>query len=268
MRKSFVALATGMVIAAGTAFVVPGMAQATDEDPRFCPTWSLRSIVGTTWQQPADGSGVVDGDTVVLTKPQGGGTEFAAFNVGFTTEPVDITVHYSLSADADHAAGAVRLFYYQDNDADTLNTAPDGFAAADADSGTLTLTDVTTIGTLGLVYDASNNAGGSVTFTDLKIGNVRVKFKDVCSGQSPSPEPSSPTPTPTGASPSASASESTSMPPTASETPAPGAGGDGGDLPVTGVPGPVLAAVATALIIGGGVLLVVARRRRDIRYTV
>ena len=263
MRKSFVALAAGTIIAAGTALLLPGTAQATDEDSRFCPTWSLRSIVGTTWQQPAAGSGVVDGHTVVLTKPQGGGTEFAAFNVGFTTDPVDITVDYSLSAEADHAAGAVRLFYYEDNDADTLTTAPDGFAVADADQGTLTIAVVTAVGTLGLVYDASNSAGGSVTFTDLKIGKVRVKFKDVCNGQTPSPEPTSPTPTPSEASPSASAS--TSVPPSPGETTS--APGGGGGLPVTGVPGPVLAAVAAALIAGGGVLLLVARRRRDIRYT-
>jgi hypothetical protein len=262
MRKGLLALAAGMFVAAGTTFLIPTAAQATDDDPRFCPTWSLRSIVGTTWQAPAEGSKVVDGDTVVLTKPQGGGTEFAAFNVGFTTEPVDITVHYSLSADADFAAGAVRLFYYEKSDADTLNTTPDGFVAADADEGTLTIEDVTAVGTLGLVYDASNSAGGSVTFTDLKIGSVRVKFKDVCNGQTPSPAPSSPEPSSPTTSPSAS--ESTSTPPAATGSPAPGGGGG---LPVTGVPGPVLAGVAAALIVGGGALLMVARRRRDIRYT-
>jgi hypothetical protein len=252
-RNGLLALAAGTFVAAGLAFMAPGAAQATDNDGhqghKICPTWSLRSIVGAEWQEsPAEGSKVYDAHTVALTKPEGGGTEFAAFDVGFESKkPVSITVDYELKGGADYAAGAVRMFYYEAAGADTLADVPTAAVAADAAEGTLTIPDVTKIGTLGLVYDASNSAGGKVVFSNLRIGYKKVKFKGVCETKSPSPSPSSPTP-----------SESTSQPPTSTSS-APGGGG--GALPVTGA-GVAGLSVAGAVLVGAGVLFMTAGRRR------
>lgn len=236
-----------------TIWVAPANAGAATTPAAICPSWSLRSIVGTQWQDPADGSTVSGENTVVLTKPDGGGTEFAAFDVDHLAESADITVQYELGGGASSTAGAVRLFYYATQDADTLSAAPDGVAVADADAGTLTIAGVSgPVGTLGLVYDASNTAAGAVTFTDLKVGGVKVRFKDVCTPDtSPSPSPS----VSTSASPEPSASAS---------PPAPGAGGGDEEpsLPVTGVSVPLLVSGAVALLAVGGVLFAVTRKRR------
>lgn len=234
---------------------------ATTPKPKpVCPTWTLQSIV-TEWGPPAEGSEVKSFNKVVLTKPTGGGTEFATRDLDLEFEtPVDIEVFYSLDAAADYSAGAVRLFYYEEQNADTLTTAPKAFDVAMSDVGVLKLSGVTKVGTLGLVYDASNTAAGKVTFHTLEIGKRHVWFKNVCpkptTSVTPSVSPSvsaTPTPTATTSSPAPSVSVSTS----------PASGTGGGSLPVTGAPMYAVAGVGLLFVVAGVVGLVMGRRRRQ-----
>lgn len=193
------ALATlGVTAVAGlSVLAMASPAEATTEKPK-CPTWTLRSITsGPGWNDnPADGSGVVDTNSVKITKPEGGGTEFSTKDTGIdlNSNKANITVKYELKDGASFAAGAVRLFYYHDKNANTLTAAPTDYVAAEANSGTLTLSDVTGyIGTVGLVYDASNSAGGNVVFSDLKVGATPLAFEDVCAEPTSPPTTTPPT---------------------------------------------------------------------------
>jgi hypothetical protein len=258
VRKAFAAL-FGAVLTVLLVLVIlaaPGRA-ATEPEP-VCATWGLRSIV-QEWGQPAEGSEVVNASTVKITKPEGGGTEFAAFDLEVTAPDADethVVVHYELGDGAATSAGAVRLFGYADQDANTLTDAPDWTDVAEADSGDLvfTLPAGAELGTLGVVYDASNSAGGHVVFSGMKIGNRPVSFT-AC----PEPEP-----TPTTPSPEPSASATTPAPVTTQTTAPPVAGGP--SLPVTGVGLPQIIAVGALLLIVGGVAYLVApalkRRKR------
>ena len=102
MRK-LLAVLVGVLALTATICSAPARG-ATPTPNKVCPDWKLRSIV-TAWQEPAEGSKVVSASKVVLTKPTGGGTEFATYDAGLTFDsPVTITVFYSLDEDADYAA--------------------------------------------------------------------------------------------------------------------------------------------------------------------
>jgi len=203
MRKVSMAIVALLLGAFGLALVA-SPSQATEDDE--CPTWVLHStITGIDWEDDeAAGSVVVDGNTVKLTKPIGGGTEFATDDVGIElSNTADITVNYTLSTEASLAAGAVRLFYYNATGVNTLIAAPTGFVAAiDGDGGTLTLPASGHVGALGVVYDASNASAGTVTFTGLKVGDIPISFTgDACQTEpttppTPDPDPTTPEPAP------------------------------------------------------------------------
>lgn len=255
MRKALYLLA-GLLVAGATICSSPFNANAATTPEPVCPTWTLWSIV-TEWVDAAEGSEVVDEDTVILVKPEGGGTEFATRNLDLTfDEPVDIEVFYELSDGASYEAGAVRLFYYEEQDADTLEDAPKAYAVAQSGTGKLTIGGVTKVGTVGVVYDASNAAGGKVTFNSLKIGDTEIKFKDVCVEATPSPTVS--------ASASATATPSATVTtPAAAQTTEPPAGAP--SLPVTGAPLVAAAILGLGMIVAGAAGIVVARKRRT-RY--
>lgn len=261
---------TGAVVLLAALFAVlavlvaPRAEAATpDQDPApVCATWGLRSIV-QDWMDPAEGSEVVNSTTVKLTKPEGGGTEFAAFDVEFTAETeTQVMVHYATGNGAATTAGAVRMFGYAEQDANTLTDGPDWVAVAEADEGNLlfTLPAGTELGTLGLVYDASNSAGGHVTFTDMVVGDRPVSFTE-CPDPSPSPSVSPSA----SATPEPSASATTPAPAGTTVAPPPAAGPS---LPVTGVSLPqVIAGGALLLIVGAVAYLVAPALRRRKRTT-
>jgi hypothetical protein len=210
------------------------VAKATPAEPEpVCATWQLRGATGPYpdvdfGDAPADAE-VVSSSKVVLVKPTEGvqpGVEFAAFDLDVELEAATaVSVDYVLSDGASTAAGAVRMFGYVEQGADSVLTAPDWKDVAEADSGTLTFeVPAGKIGTLGLVYDDSNHAAGKVTFTNLAIGNRAVSFTEC-----PEPTPSPSVTTPAATTPPATA------PPTVepSATVPPVVGGP--SLPVTGV---------------------------------
>jgi LPXTG-motif cell wall-anchored protein len=240
-----------------------GTARATDEKPQnVCSTWQLRGVTGTYGSEedpvkfgdkPAGASFNVN--TAELVKPTEGnmpGVEFATFDIDYEGAATTITADYSLSGGAKVDAGAIRMFYYESNGADTLNDAPKGVATADGD-GVFKIEGVTKIGTLGFAYDASNDSTGKVVVKDVKIGNSKVKFKE--SGckveESPSPQPESPKPT--------------TPPAVDPTTEGPGGGVDRPELPKTGVSGPQVAGIGGAVLFVGAILFVAARKRRT-RY--
>lgn len=271
--------AAGCLTLAGPAHAQDGMYPAAE--------WQLRQIgTGDLDWSPAAASVIVDATTLRLTKPDGDtSTSAETANIGLVvTADTEITVDYSLDADADTAAGAVRLFYYDTPDADTLGVAPAGFVAADG-SGTMSLPVPagTAIGTLGLVYDASNSSAGTVTFTDLRVGDTPILFvapaappvEDLDCGDFDTQEEAQEV---LDADPSdphgldgdgdgvacehlPSAGKGGSGDRDDSDD-APGAGGSGDRLPVTGAPAGLLAAGALALLGVGGGLFLLARRRR------
>lgn len=135
---------------------------------------------------------------VDLTKVASGtGTSIETSNLNLTVETdTTLTVEYDLGSDADTVAGAIRLFWYNHPDGDTIKEAPTAFVAAKNGSGTLSLNipAYATIGTMGLTYDASNDSTGTVTFSDLTVDGTLVLFQEPES----EPEPtSSPSPSPT-----------------------------------------------------------------------
>jgi hypothetical protein len=220
-------------------------AEATPAEPEpVCATWGLRSIV-QEWGEAAEGSKVVNAGKVVVTKPEGGGTEFAAFDLDVSAEAETlVSVHYKLSDGAATSAGAVRLFGYADQEANTLTDVPDWKDVAGAEQGNLVLTlpAGSKLGTLGVVYDASNSAGGKVTFTKMTIGDRPVSFTECVE---PTPSPSVTTPAPSS---SVTTPPATDPAATPSATVPPVAGGP--SLPVTGV--------GLAEIVTGGILLLIA----------
>ena len=174
--------------------------------------------------------------------------EFAAKDLEIDG-PTTITVDYVLTDGATAVSGAVRLFGYEAQDADTLTATPTyGPAVADSATGTLTLTVGGPLGTLGLAYDASNTSAGTATFSNLKVGELSAKFAACPKGEeSPSPgatkPPVKPKPKPTA---------------TPSELPLTGPG-DGVN------PLAILLPMAGALLLGGAAVVVGLRRRH--RFT-
>jgi LPXTG-motif cell wall-anchored protein len=211
MRSRLAAALAAMaaLLAAGLVGVAPAQAtnhvhaSATQPEPVCEATWKMRGATGAypavTFGGPPPGSTIGD-YFAKLVKPAEGvqpGVEFAAFDLEIQA-PADnellVGVDYATDDGATTAAGAIRLFGYAAQDANTLNDAPTyGPAVAASESGHLVLTIPAgkTLGTLGMVYDASNSSSGSVTFSDLKIGTRPVRFTGC-----PEPEPTA-TPTPT-----------------------------------------------------------------------
>src|SRR5690606_5087506 len=142
--------------------------------------WVLQQIAtGDTGFSPATLSQIVDQDTVALTKPAGDtGTSIETTDLGLAVTAGDtLTVQVSLVGPASTDAGAVRMFVYDHPGADTLTEAPQAVMAA-AGSGPLTLTVpfTGTIGTMGLVYDASNSSAGTVEFSNLRLNRTPIWF--------------------------------------------------------------------------------------------
>lgn len=197
----------------------------------------------------ASKSTIIDPTTVDLTAPTDApapphyGTSIETGSLGLGGDTV--TVDYELSGDASFAAGAVRLFIYSTNDADTDCTAPDALASADAMSGTLTVSvPGGVIGTLGLVYDSSNGGtGGTVRFSNLRVDDTLVLFQKPAEPE-PEPEPE----------------------PTDGQGGADGDDDKKSDLPATsGLTSlPVLLGAGGLLVLVGGGAVLLGRRRRGV----
>lgn len=256
MRITRWAAGAALGVAAGAlALAVPASAQ----DGHFpAGGWQVRDIgLGETdWRAGTAASSSISSSTVELTKPAGDvGTSAETPDVGLEVAAGDtISVAYELVDGATPDAGAVRLFWYSSPDADTLGAAPTGSAIADATSGTLSITvaDAAKVGTLGLVYDASNAATGTARFTNLEVAGTPILF----AAPDPDPSPSAtPGPDPTG---------KPTPGPAPSDPAAPGQGGgdDKPGLPVTGAPAALIAAGGAGLLVLGGGVYLLARRRR------
>jgi LPXTG-motif cell wall-anchored protein len=242
--------ASALALGAGLALAAPAQA-ATDQPGPACGTWKFSQAVLPYPAPLVPGAGLssTDGSTATLKKPDNAepdsaaGVEFAAKDLEIDG-PTVITVKVSTDV-ANLASGAVRFFGYEDQNANTLTDGPDYQATADADGQTLTLNVTGPVGTLGLVYDASNATTGTVTFSDLKVGDLAGKFK-AC----PKPQ-ESPTATP---------------PATRPPTSPPAATGPQPTLPKTGPKVAVLTAIGGAVLLAGAALVVGARRRRRPRF--
>jgi hypothetical protein len=248
-------------LAAGVLGALALATPANAQDEHFPDAgWLVREIaLGSDVWADASASVIVDATTVDLTKPVGTtGTSIETTDLGLAVTAGDtIAVSYELLDGADIAAGAIRMFYYDHADGDTLLEAPTVFVAADG-SGTLSLTVLADgqVGTMGLVYDASNVATGTVRFTDLTVGYTTVLFvepappcewnPDLAADDEECQPPSSPSPSPT-----------------TSEPPAGGTGGsdDAGKLPTTGAALPLFVGGGAALFGLGAGLWLLARRR-------
>lgn len=172
-----------VALALVAAFSVAGLASAQPAGHYPDAGWEIRDWNPTPG--PAADSTVVDPTTVKLTKPAAEiGTSAETSNLGLELEAgQSITVEYDATDDASPENGAIRMFWYSAPNGDTGSDgdAPTGgVAIATAHSGTLTLLIEadTTVGTMGLTYDASNNSHGSVTFTNLTAGNTPIVFTE------------------------------------------------------------------------------------------
>jgi LPXTG-motif cell wall-anchored protein len=249
-----------LVLALGFMALPSSPAQATVEP--VCGTWLMQ---GATGKYPdVNFGGAPAGSNVgqfsaKLVKPTVGedpGVQFAAKNLEYTaTEPTTVKVNYELAGDAKSVSGAVRLFGYKTKNANTLNDGPAWQDMATGNAGTLSFTMAAgdTLGTLGLVYDASNDGKGSVRFTGMKVGERKVQFTTCVK----------PDPTKTSASPSPSPSKSATAKPSASASRTAGAGAVGGpELPVTGPSMGALLGIGAGVLVLGGVLFVATRKRK------
>lgn len=226
-------------LAAGFYFGVPTAAGATEQPEPVCATWTARGATGVYPAIVFGGKPVgteISASTAKLTKPEGvsPGVEFASFDLGIGTlaQEAIVRVEYATSDGASTSAGAVRMFAYYDKDADTLNDAPDHVATAQAESGNLlfTVPDGKKIGTLGLVFDASNNTTGVVTFSNLTIGDRPVSF-------TPCPAPTTPpTTVPTTVPTTAPTTSPATTAPTTAPTTVPPTDGPTTAPPTTAVP--------------------------------
>lgn len=237
---------------------------ATPEQDPICAEWKLRGATGAypavVFGDTPAGATVVDAKTVKLVKPASGvdpGVEFAAFDLDFeaTTETI-VAVKYELGDGAATSAGAVRFFGFEEQGANTVTGTTKWMELAVPDQGTLlhTMAAGEKLGTVGMVYDASNNTAGSVTFSEMTIGGRAVSFTEC----------EEPTPSPTVTTPAATTPPATTGPtPTAPATP-PVLGGP--SLPVTG---PTIwhAVGLGGILLGAGLLFVlVFRPRRKTTY--
>lgn len=299
MRNTRLAAVLGAVVLGlgGLALASPSSAKPATA-PVVCSTWVMRSATGAypaVVFGPAPAGSSVAKFSAVLKKPTSGiapGVEFVSKNVPVTvTSATLVKVDYSL-AGASYASGAVRLFGYEDQNANTLLDAPDWQDTATALDGTLVLNVPAgkSIGTLGMVYDASNDAEGTVTFTALKVGAKIFRFTTCPPVPSHAPSASASASASASHAPSASASASASVrPPSASPSrtsPSPsrtavpsqsssvGAPGSSGDdqtpvadrLPLTGPSGGtgklwILSGLGGIMIVAGGLALALTRRR-------
>jgi LPXTG-motif cell wall-anchored protein len=245
------ALLAGL-LAVGALAPAASATEEQEEPETVCGTFQLRGATGkypeVTFGPAPAGSSVVDASTVVLKKPTEGedpGVEFAAFDLDVDVD-TSISVEYALADGATPDAAAVRLFYFTAAGADTVLGSPAGVdhtEAGDPATGTLTILTSGHVGTLGMVYDASNASAGTVTFTNLKIDGNPVSFEpEVCATPSPSASAT--------AGPSASPSVGASRSPV-------------GALPVTGTNNlGVIVGVGASLILAGAAALVLLRVRR------
>lgn len=201
MKTRLAAALAGLVglLAAGlVGLAAPAQATETQPDP-VCATWKMRGATGAypavVWGGAPDGSSVSK-LSAKLVKPAEGvqpGVEFATKDLEVQAPEGDeilVGVDYATAGNATTAAGAIRLFGYKVKNANTLTDAPDWKAVAESESGHLVLTIPAgqKLGTLGMVYDASNTSNGSVTFSDLKIGTRPVQFT-ACEEPTPTPTP-------------------------------------------------------------------------------
>lgn len=268
------AVMAGLLAAGLTGFANP--AQATNhvharasiaQEPICEATWKMRGATGAypdvEFGGPPQGSAVTK-TTAKLVKPATGtqpGVEFAAFDLDVVAPAGDeilVGVDYATAGGATTTAGAVRLFGYKVKSADTINDAPAyGPDVAGAESGHLVLTVPAgqKLGTLGVVFDASNSSQGSVTFSDLTIDGRPVWFTGC-----PEPDPTV-TPTPTPSTPNVTPTATASVPtgqPSASPSAEP-------TLPITGST-PMWMVLAGLSAAGAGALLVVLARRRRVTF--
>ena len=250
MKTRLAAALAGLVglLAAGLVSL-PAQATETQPDP-VCATWKMRGATGAypavVFGGPPEGSSVT-ASSAKLVKPEGvqPGVEFAAKDLDVEAPAGDeilVGVDYATADGATTAAGAIRLFGYKVNNADTLNDAPNyGPAVAGAESGHLVLTIPAgeKLGTLGVVYDASNSSTGSVTFSNMTIDGKPVQFTE-CEDPEPTPTATA-TPGPTQTAEPTPGATGTPEP-TESAAPVPG-------LPVTG------STPLTVALVGGGALV-------------
>lgn len=267
--KALVSLGLGLGLVTGLALAgLAAPALATETPGPACGTWTFYQA---TEAYPApltkgDGNSNTNGTTATLIKPDEdsavAGVEFSAKDLEIDG-PTTITVDYVMSDGATPAAGAVRLFGYEAQGANTLTAGPDyGPATADAESGTLTLTVDGPLGTLGLVYDASNATDGKVVFSNLKVGELNAKF-EACpepeDTQSPSPNPTAtggPSPLPTAT------AGPTRGPISATPSMLPVTGADSGGVN----PLAILLPIGAVLVLAGGGMFLLARERRQGRH--
>lgn len=274
MKTRLAAALAGLagLVAAGLVGLAAPAASATEIQPEpVCEaTWTMRGATGAypavVFGGPPEGSAVTK-TTAKLVKPDTGvqpGVEFAAFDLDIQA-PADnellVGVDYETSDGATTVAGAIRLFGYEVNNADTLNDAPTyGPAVAGAESGHLVLTIPAgeKLGTLGMVFDASNSSTGAVTFSDLTIGTRPVWFTGC-----PEPEPTvtaTPEPTQT-ATPGPGGTETPNVTPTAPAPPR-----SEPTLPITGSSTTLWLALAGLCALGAGGLLALLARRRQVQF--
>jgi LPXTG-motif cell wall-anchored protein len=227
MRSRLAAALAAMVglMAAGlVAVAAPAAATETQPEPVCEATWKMRGWDGTAWTGKPSGAWITR-TKVKLVKPQAAnenvqpGVEFAAFDLDIQAPAeteILVGVKYELGNGATVTSGAVRLFGYKAQNADTESVAPDyGPAVATSETGStlvLTIPAGEKLGTLGLVYDGSNSSKGWVKFRQMTIGQRPVWFT-AC----PEPEPTA-SATPTAA-PTQTATPTTG--PTQTATPKP-----------------------------------------------
>lgn len=221
-----------------------GPAWASHDDYLYpADDWQVREIGADLVWHPASESEIVDASTLNLTKPSGDiGTSAETTDLGLEGDAV--TVDVILNPDATADAGAIRLFAYDHPDGDTLGEAPQAVAIA-AGSGPLSL-DVSAfagpIGTLGLVYDASNASAGTVTFKNLQVDGETISFT---AHVEPQPEPE-PEPEP-----------SDEPDPIAVPTSVPAGVNDGADRGL-----PLGTAIAIIIVFAGGTVFILSRGLR------
>jgi LPXTG-motif cell wall-anchored protein len=272
------ALAVAGLMAAGLVGLTPAAqatnhvhsALATEIQPEpVCATWKMRGATGAypavVWGGAPAGSSVTE-TRAKLVKPVEGvdpGVEFASFDLEVQApadNEIHVSVKYELGDGAATVGTAIRMFGYVAQGANSVLDTPDyGPAIAQSETGgnlVFTIPAGKKLGTLGLVYDASNSAKGWVKFRQMKVGNRAVSFT-TC----PTPEPTqTATPTPTATATAHPTPGGTATPrPEPTGTPEPG-------LPVTGA-GTTMMVLAGVCALGAGGLVTWLARRRRVKFT-
>lgn len=256
----------GLMVTGLVAVAVPAVATETQPDPVCDATWKMRGWDGAAWAGKPPGAWVTK-TKVKLVKPEAAnenvqpGVEFAAFDLKIQAPAeteILVGVAYELGNGATVTSGAVRLFGYKAQNADTENVGPDyGPAIATSETGNTLVLKVPAgekLGTLGLVYDGSNSSRGWVKFHRMTIGQRPVWFTGC-----PEPEPTAST------APTVAPTQTATPGPTVTSTVEP-AGNAAPTLPVTGST-PLLFVLAGLSALGSGALLFVLVRRRRTTFT-